>query len=94
MKKLEARFHPPFGETETYVVVGHVVAEARDTDARPRVEVAPSLARHRAPATILATLRHLVATTTPRCFERLESLKSLYWSFVPVGTEAPDLQDA
>ena len=94
MKKLEARFHPPCSETEAYVVVGHVVAEAGETDARPRVEAAPSLARHRAPATILATLRHLVAMTTPRSFERLKSLRSRYWSFVPLGNEAPDLQDA
>ncbi len=93
MKKLEARFHPPFAATEAYVVVGHIIAETSGHNLLPRVEVAPSLARHGAPAAILATLKHLVTKTSPKAFERLESLRSRYWSFVPVQGESPDMQD-
>ncbi|HEY7370827.1 MAG TPA: hypothetical protein VIF57_01520 [Polyangia bacterium] len=89
MKKLEARFHPPFAATGAYVIVGHIVTDTDDAGASPRVEAAPSLAGHRSPATILATLKHLVATTAPRTFERLGSLRSRYWSFVLVGDAAP-----
>jgi len=91
MKKLEARFHPPFAATEAYIVVGHIVADT--TGLLPRVEPARSLARHGAPATVLATLKHLVLKTSPNSFERLESFRSRYWSFVPVGEEPSDVQD-
>jgi len=93
MRKLEARYHPPLAAGGAYIVVGHVVAEVGETSP-PRVEAAPSLARHGSPATILATLRHLVATTAPRSFERLESLRSRYWSFVLVADETSRVQDA
>ena len=88
MKKLEARFHPPFAATEAYVVVGHIITEGSAHNLLPRVEPAPSLARHGAPVAILATLKHLVIKTAPDSFERLKSLRSRYWSFVPV-----DMQD-
>jgi hypothetical protein len=94
MKKLEARFHPPFAGTGAYIVVGHIVADSTEDGARPRVEAAPSLARHGAPVAILATLRHLVAATAPRSFERLEALRSQYWSFVRVTVETTHVQDA
>jgi len=94
MKKLQARFHPPFAAGAAYIVVGHVVEEASEAERGVRVEVAPTLVRHGAPATILATLRHLVAVTKPRSLERLESLRSRYWSFVPIGSDASDAHDA
>jgi hypothetical protein len=87
MRKLEARYHPPLAASGTYIVVGHVVTDASESR-MARIEAAPSLARYRSPAAILATLKHLVATTAPRSFERLEALRSRYWSFVPV-TEEP-----
>ena len=93
MRKLEARYYPPLAAAGMYVVVGHVVAGVGETGL-PRVEPAPSLANYGAPAAILATLKHLVATTAPRSFERLGSLRSLYWSFVLVGDDAPCAQDA
>ncbi len=82
VRKLEARYHPPLAVSESYVVVAHITWEA---DLRPRVEPAPSLASYGAPVTILATLRHLVLMTGPRSFERLQSLRSRYWSFVVVA---------
>lgn len=94
MKRLQARFHPHFAAPRAYIVVGEVVADPAEAEPLPRVEPAPSLGRHGAPATILATLKHLVAITTPRSFERLASLRSRYWSFVPIGSDATDAQDA
>lgn len=90
--KLEARFHPPFAPHSSYVVVGHIVARGGDGD--PLVEPAASLAGFGAPATILATLKHLVAKTSPRSIERLETLRSRYWSFVRVGSDRSTAQDA
>ena len=94
MRKLEARYYPPLAAAGTYIVVGHVVADVGETTTLPRVEAAPSLGRHGSPAAILATLRHLVATTAPRSLERLASLRSQYWSFVSVGDDASRMQDA
>lgn len=93
MRKLEARFHPLAGP-DAYIVVGHVILEGGDTNTHPRVELAASLAQHGAPATIMATLRHLVAMTRPRSLERLEALRSRYWSFVPVTSNGSEVHDA
>jgi hypothetical protein len=101
MKKLEARYRPPMGRTDAFIVVAHLTWEAGTSDSRPILEPTPSLMEQRAPATILATLRHLVRMTAPRSLERLASLRSPFWSFVAVGanvlTERADgygLQDA
>jgi hypothetical protein len=91
--KLEARFHPPLPTPRGYIVVGHVMSVRDETGERVHVEPAESLARQTAPATILATLRHLVTNTSRRSLDRLEKLRSRYWSFVRVGTEAPRAQD-
>lgn len=100
MKKLEARYRPPLAPTDAYIVVAHITWEAGGRDAPAVVEPVPSLARERAPSTILATLRHLVRMTAPRSFERLVSLQSEFWSFVAVpsnvateGLEAADMQN-
>jgi hypothetical protein len=82
MKMLEARFHPAGAESRTYVVVGHVIIEGDGSGLVTRVKPVSSLARHRAPATILATLRHLARVTAPRSWERLLSLRNRHWSFV------------
>jgi hypothetical protein len=86
MKMLEARFHPPApaAESRTYVVVGHIIIEADGDELVTRVKPVSSLGRHRAPATILATLRHLARVTAPRSWERLLSLRNRHWSFVPL----------
>ena len=89
MRKLEARFHPLEKQGRGYIVVGHVTWNEIPGEADPRVDPAPSLARVAAPATMLATLRHLVLMTSPRSFERLEALRSRYWSFVRVDPGAP-----
>lgn len=87
MAKLEARFHPPDRRSGTYIVVGHVSWPDPPEPAVPRVQPAPSLALVSAPATLLATLRHLVRAKA-RSLAELESLKNEYWSFVRIDAVA------
>jgi hypothetical protein len=84
MKILEARFHPPPTDRRRYVVVGHVIVEADGARHLTRVKPCSSLAKQAAPATILATLRHLTRMTAPGSWERLQSLRSRHWTFVPI----------
>jgi len=81
MPRLEARFFPWQSGDESYVVVGYVIWDATGND-KPRVQPAPSLRDVPAPRAILATLRHLVRTTSTGC-ARLVSMRSRFWSFVP-----------
>jgi hypothetical protein len=84
VRVLEARFHPFEQESPTFVVVGHVVWDDDRPERTPRVEAAAALARQTAPTTMLATVKHLVHMTAPKTFERLQSLRSRFWSFVSV----------
>jgi hypothetical protein len=81
MAKLEARFHPPDRRAGTYIVVGHVTWPDPPVVAAPLIQAAPSLALTSAPATLLATLRHLVRANL-RSLANLESIQNEYWSFV------------
>jgi len=81
MAKLEARFHPPGQQDGRYIIVGHVTWPDPPAKASPRVDPSPSLALASAPATILATLRHL-ARAASKSIEQLESMRNQYWSFV------------
>jgi hypothetical protein len=83
MKMLQARFHPP-GESRAYIVVGHVIVVEEGNGLVARVRPSTSLARYGAPATMLATLRHLTRMSGSRPWERLQSLRSRHWSFVPL----------
>ena len=83
MARLEARFHPP-DRRGGYIVVGHVTWPDGERDAR--IEVSPMLALAPAPATILATFRHLVRRLGSSR-ERLEAIRSEYWTFVEVGAD-------
>ena len=84
MKMLEARFHPPLAGGQAYIVVGHVIVESDGRTIATRVKPCGSLGRQSAPATLLATLRHLARLTAPRSWERLQSLRNRHWSFVPL----------
>lgn len=93
MRALEARYHPLDRESSSFVVVAHILWDA-DADPKrgPRIEPSAELAKQVAPATMLATLRHLVLMTAPDPFGRLPSLRNRFWSFVQVdaqGAEAP-----
>jgi hypothetical protein len=83
MPKLEARFHPPDRRGGSYIVVGHITWPDELIEIEPRIELSPMLALAPAPATILATLRHLVRRVG-RSPGRLESLRTEHWSFVEV----------
>ncbi|HVV52557.1 MAG TPA: hypothetical protein VHO06_23015 [Polyangia bacterium] len=83
MAKLEARFHPPDRRAGTYIVVGHVSWPEPPTTAPPRIQASPSLALASAPATLLATLRHLVHANL-RSLGDLEAIENEYWSFVRI----------
>ena len=87
MRVLEARFHPQPKVADGFVVVGHVVWDDVTTD-RPTVQPAASLVGSESPATMLVKLQYLVAITVPGTFERLQSLKSRFWSFVEVTSSA------
>jgi hypothetical protein len=83
MPKLEARFFPWQSGDESYVVVGYVTWDAAGND-RPQVEPAASLRDAHSPRAILATLRYLVRTVGTG-YEKLASLRSCFWSFVPAN---------
>ena len=88
MRVLEARFHPQQKVTPEFVVVGHVVWEEDIASGRPTVQPSPSLMRDGSPATMLVKLQYLVAATVPETFERLQALRSHFWSFVEVPSFA------
>lgn len=83
MRVLEARFHPQGGEV--YFVVGQLVWQRRSEDDSPMVEPAPELISEADAATTLSKLRYLITATAPGSFERLQSLRSRFWSFVEIG---------
>lgn len=89
MRALEARFHPFEQASPTFIVIGHVVWDDRKDAGAPRVEPSAALQRQTAPSTMLATLRHLVRMTTPHSYERLQSLRSRFWSFVSIEDPPP-----
>lgn len=85
MRILEARFHPFDRENPTVILMARIVWEDGGApDTSPRIDPAPAMERHTAPGAVLATLRHLVQMTRPLTYERLQTLKSRFWSFVPV----------
>jgi hypothetical protein len=84
MRILEARFHPSVARGRDYIVVGHVIVEVDGKALVTRVKPACSLVRHRAPATMLATLRYLARVSAPDPWVRLPLLNNPHWSFVVV----------
>jgi hypothetical protein len=84
MRVLQARFYPQQTAVDDFVVVGHVVWEQDATKGLPIVQPSLALTGGGASATMLSKLQYLVAMTAPESFERLQSLKSRFWSFVEV----------
>jgi hypothetical protein len=82
MRVLEARFHPRRRTQADIVMLGYLVWRDRH-DGRPVFEPA----RATVPGPVLSKLQYLVGVSGPDSFERLQSLRSDYWSFVPI---APD----
>ncbi len=90
MAKLEARFHPPNRPSGAYIIVGHIIWADDSAHGEPRIALSPMLALAPAPATILATLRHLVRRLG-RSRESLEALRTEHWSFVNVAGSLPSM---
>jgi len=79
---LEARFHPQQKAAGDFIVVGHVVWEV--DDGKPLVQPSRRLLSGGEPATFLSKLQYLVALNGAASFERLQVLRSQFWSFVEV----------
>ncbi len=82
MRVLEARFHPQ-GSAE-YFVVGQLVWQQWSKPDSPTVEPASKLTSETDAGTTLCKLRYLITATAPGSFERLQTLRSRFWSFVEV----------
>ena len=62
---------------------GYLIWKGRGTRERPVFE--PARAALSEP--LLSKLRYLVVVTQPDSFERLQALRSEFWSFVPIRAE-------
>ena len=90
MRVLEARFHPRQKTGGDFIVVGHVVWEGEQgNEGRPIVQPSSALLSRAEPATLLSKLQYLVALNGAASFERLQVLRSQFWSFVEVPLVSP-----
>jgi hypothetical protein len=82
MRVLEARFHPRRRAHADFVMLGYLVWRRRG-DERPVFEPG----RAAVPDAVLSKLEYLVGVSAPNSFERLQALRSDYWSFVPIAAD-------
>jgi hypothetical protein len=87
LRVLEARFHPRQKSGGDFIVVGHVVWEGEG--GRPVVQPSSTLLTRSEPATLLSKLQYLVSINGRESFERLQVLRSQFWSFVEVPLVSP-----
>ncbi len=87
MRVLEARFHPQQKAGGEFIVVGHVVWDSDDR--RPVVQPSRALMARSEPATLLSKLQYLVSTSGQQGFDRLQLLRSQFWSFVEIPQSSP-----
>ncbi|HVZ72764.1 MAG TPA: hypothetical protein VHJ20_10360 [Polyangia bacterium] len=85
MRVLQARFYPHQTTVDDFFVVGHVVWEKDGVTGVPVVQPSASLLGNGALATMLSKLQYLVEVNSPESFERLQTLRSRFWSFVEVA---------
>jgi hypothetical protein len=83
MRVLEARFHTGKKGSGGFIVVGHVVWEGEHS--WPVVQPSTELLMRSEPATLLSKLQYLVSVSGRESFERLQVLRSQFWSFVEVN---------
>lgn len=83
MRVLEARFHPRRRGQPDFVMVGYLVWRGGRQQARPVFEPA----RAAVPSPVVSKLQYLIDMTEPGSFERLQSLRSDFWSFVPIQAD-------
>lgn len=92
LRVLEARFHPRQKSGGDFIVVGHVVWEGEkdgQPDGHPVVQPSSTLLTRGEPATLLSKLQYLVSINGRESFERLQVLRSQFWSFVEVPLVSP-----
>jgi hypothetical protein len=82
MRVLEARFHPKGGSE--YLVVGHLTWRGHKERESPLVELTRASSSVSTGGPLLSKLDYLVRATSPAPFERLQVLRSQFWSFVEV----------
>jgi hypothetical protein len=87
MRVLEARFHPQQKTHGEFIVVGHVVWDG--DGARPVVQPSTTLLSRSEPATLLSKLQYLVSSSGQEAFDRLQMLRSQFWSFVEIPLTSP-----
>ena len=87
LRVLEARFHPRQKSGGDFIVVGHVVWEGEGR--HPVVQPSSALLTRSEPATLLSKLQYLVSINGRESFERLQVLRSQFWSFVEVPLVSP-----
>jgi hypothetical protein len=82
MRMLEARFHPRRRSRPEVETVGHLVWKTDEPRARPLFEPA-----RKVPPSVVSKLNYLIAIAGPDYFERLQALRSDFWSFVPIADD-------
>jgi len=87
VRVLEARFHSGQGSDLGFVVVGHLVWRGRPGRRPPQIRPAASLGPQAMPTSMLSKLQYLIRATAPESFQRLQALRSRFWSFVDVTPE-------
>jgi hypothetical protein len=82
VRVLEARFHSG-KKGSGFIVVSHVVWDGERT--RPVVQPSAELLMRSEPEMLLSKLQYLVSVNGRESFERLQVLRSQFWSFVEVN---------
>ena len=88
MRVLEARFHPRGRTQPDLVMLGYLVWRS-PREEHPIFEPA----RAAVPVLVRAKLEYLIETSAPDSFERLQRLRSEYWSFTPIAVTARAAED-
>ena len=83
MRMLEARFHPRRRGQPDFIMVGYLIWRSAQQRERPVFEPA----RAAVPSPVVSKLQYLIDMTEPGSFERLQSLRSEFWSFVPIQAD-------
>ncbi len=89
MRVLEARFHPYKKNGDRAVVIGRVLCDGRRAVVEP-ARVEPSALNGASGFDLdaaLAKLSFLVQTSVPEPFNKLQEIRSDFWSFVEIESE-------
>ena len=81
MRVLEARFHQRRRGQPGFETVGYLVWKTGLRGEQPDFEPA----RATVPPAMITKLHYLIAVSEPDSFERLQALRSEFWSFVAIS---------